>query len=243
MIKLPSIRADAYRFLARHDKEVRRMFTQYAITYAEQYGHELGTDDSLPLSGIRYPTKSKGATSSIPLLRTTSESPIVRSHFIALSGHTDRFASIEELSRTIRSGIHLNKYAIPDMSRYIAHDDGEHTLNSYLLDFFIHGQVQTLERANGIRQSDVWYYLQDFMLTLLTVKASLEQYLVQVSRSAVDDESITAVESGMDDDDDVGVKADNFTRPEGVTDADWRVYAMVRDASSKFDEKYRNMWA
>ncbi|RXW18629.1 hypothetical protein EST38_g7225 [Candolleomyces aberdarensis] len=57
-------------------------------------------------------------------------------------------------------------------------------LNAYLYDFYIHGQVNTIIVANGIRKGDSWYLLEDFRLTLLTVKAALEQLLVKASLAA-----------------------------------------------------------
>ncbi|KAJ2912887.1 hypothetical protein MD484_g7532, partial [Candolleomyces efflorescens] len=57
-------------------------------------------------------------------------------------------------------------------------------LNAYLYDFYIHGQVQTIVVANGIRKGDSWYLLEDFRLTLLTVKAALEQLLLKASKAA-----------------------------------------------------------
>ncbi|KAJ2928268.1 hypothetical protein H1R20_g8843, partial [Candolleomyces eurysporus] len=57
-------------------------------------------------------------------------------------------------------------------------------LNAYLYDFYIHGQVDTIIVANGIRKGDSWYLLEDFRLTLLTVKAALEQLLAKASLAA-----------------------------------------------------------
>ncbi|RXW18628.1 hypothetical protein EST38_g7226 [Candolleomyces aberdarensis] len=57
-------------------------------------------------------------------------------------------------------------------------------LNAYLYDFYIHGQADMIIVANGIRRDDLWFLLEDFRLTLLTVKAVLEQLLVKASLAA-----------------------------------------------------------
>ena len=58
-------------------------------------------------------------------------------------------------------------------------------MNAYLLDFYIHGQVLTLALANDIRRGDIWYLLQDFSLTLLTVKIALQELLLKASKNKV----------------------------------------------------------
>jgi hypothetical protein len=52
-------------------------------------------------------------------------------------------------------------------------------LNAYILDFYTHGQVQPLSNANGIRRGDVWFVLEEFDLTLKTVRGVLEQMIMK----------------------------------------------------------------
>lgn len=238
MIELEPIREDARAILARHNDEVRDIFATYVSTYARQYASELGPDNVLPLSKICYSPTLHSPGGFIPYLRHTARRVNVRSQFVATSGHFDEFGSAEEIARSVRRGIHLNVHAIPNMQPFIA--QGEHVLNAYLLDFFTHGQVKTLENANGIRRGDVWYYLQDFMLTLMTIKTSLQQFLLQVS-DAEEGSAVSGEQEDEEDDETVG--EDTFTRPAGVSNADWRLYMVVRDATAQFDEKYRSMWA
>lgn len=40
------------------------------------------------------------------------------------------------------------------------------------LDFFKHGDVFTIERANGIRRADIWFLLNDFSMVLATIITS-----------------------------------------------------------------------
>ena len=50
-------------------------------------------------------------------------------------------------------------------------------LNAWLLDFFKHGDVNTLEKANGIRKADIWFLLNDFSLALATIITSLLNFM------------------------------------------------------------------
>ncbi|KAK0440823.1 hypothetical protein EV421DRAFT_1960798 [Armillaria borealis] len=255
MIVLPPLRADARKVLEEHDKEILEIFTEYTKAYTSQYYSELGPDDMLPLSGIKYI-----GTPSTDGFRTHLENHIrpvsVRSSFVATSGHFDEFQSVEELVRSARSGLHLNEHAIPSMTRFTAAHGStigsEHALNAYLLDFFTHGQISALEKANGIRRGDVWYFLQDFMLTLMVIKSSLEQLLTDASvgsdktvpsEDAEPSDYFVADPAETDELSDDGADAEAFKRPPGTSAKDWRMYEVVRDATAEFNEKFRSMWA
>ena len=270
LVVLPELPSMVNKVLVQQNQEILRIFTGYAMTYATEYAETLGPDTSLPLGGRDYSgTEVPNArTDPIPTFHTylkeTATPVIARSSFVANSGHNDKFSSVLELARTARSGLHLNANAIPSFSHLIA--DGrrggglEHGLNAYLLDFYTHGQVQTLAAANGIRRGDVWYLLQDFTLTLLTIKTALEQLLIKASKEAtsgdspsIDTEDIDSgygtfdpAETERDDpaaEDEDEEEVGGFHRPVGVSDSDWRVYEVVRAAAAEFEKKYRAMWA
>lgn len=270
LVILPKLPNAVNNVLARHDQEILQIFTGYAVTYAAEYAQKLGPDTSLPLSGRNYSCTHEPSvqTGSIPAFRAhlkeTATSVIARSPFVANSGHSDKFSSVRELARTARSGLHLNENAIPSLGHLISNGRRggglEHDLNAYLLDFYTHGQVQSLAAANGIRKGDMWYLLQDFTLVLMTVKTALEQLLIKASKEATsaDLPSVESedIDSGygtfdpaeverddpageIDDDEESG----EFQRPVEVTDSDWRVYEVVRAATSEFEKKFRAMWA
>jgi hypothetical protein len=50
-------------------------------------------------------------------------------------------------------------------------------LNSYLLDFFKHGDAAALARENGVGGAEVWFVLREFELMLAAIGASLEGFL------------------------------------------------------------------
>jgi hypothetical protein len=202
MVILPPLLEDARRVLVAHEEEILRIFTGYALTYGSESSAELGPDSRLPLSGTEI-----GGTSHAPgrfgtWLQKTALRVVVRSLFAANSGHDDRFESVMDLARTARRGLYLSEHAIPSFAPILAtaragdenrkrrsklpkpHAHG-FALNAYILDFYTHGQVQPLSEANAIRRGDVWFMLQEFDLTLMTVRGVLEQLILR-KREGVD---------------------------------------------------------
>ncbi|TRM55291.1 hypothetical protein BD626DRAFT_601103, partial [Schizophyllum amplum] len=240
-IVLPALPSDALRVLRMHDKEILKVFKGYAVTFAQAQIDKLPSDGSLPLSHVQYlgdgtPCLFRGS------LLQSAVPRVVRSSFVATSGHGDQFDSVGELCRTARAGVDLHEHGIPSMERFILSadprqsDSMEHILNAYIYDFYTHGQTSTLAQANGIRHGDIWFLLEDFNLTLLTLKTALQQ-LLQGGR----DDDITDV-VGADPAEDDGVN-EEFSRPKGIPDFDWNVYRMVSSAHADFYEKFKAMWA
>lgn len=253
MVILPPISDHARAILHRHDEEILRIFTGYALAYAEEHEAQIGPGTRLPLSNVDYSRCADASSSQvIKYLQSTANHVVARSIFVATSGHCDLFGSINELTQTARQGLHLHNHAIPSMEHLITQVDednsSQHDLNAYLFDFYIHGQVKTLETANGIRRGDIWYLLQDFTLTLATVKAALQQLLLKTS-SEVASQRDDLEEGGEthavdpdegDTDEDDGEESD-FVRPSAISSTDWKVYEVVRDVYKEFNEKFRDM--
>jgi hypothetical protein len=153
IVVLPPLPKMARKVLTKHDEEILRVFTGYALAYTTQYADQLGPDDRLPLSKQQFSGSPSVSTHFHEHLRETAIRVVARSPFVANSGHTDCFHSIKELTRTSRSGLHLNDNAIPSMSHITAvsgqGSNGTYALNAYLLDFYMHGQVAALAAANG----------------------------------------------------------------------------------------------
>ena len=99
----------------------------------------------------------------------------------------------------------------------------------------------------------MFYLLQDFTLSLMTIRNVIEQLLLkasqEVSRTDPDVNEDTELDSGygtFDPDMDGearSVNEEGFERPKGVSDLDWQVYEVVDGALREFDEKFRAMWA
>ncbi|KAI0375726.1 P-loop containing nucleoside triphosphate hydrolase protein [Pilatotrama ljubarskyi] len=261
VVVLPPMPEDARKVLLQHEEHIKRVFTGYALAYVSHHAELLGEDTKLPFSGKTLCDAGKEEASPFRTqLLQTSVSTAARSPFVATSGHGDSFGSVSELTNTSRRGLHLNEYAIPSMRQYTSvpgQDNEEFALNAYLLDFYTHGQTAALKAANGIREGEVWYLLQDFSLTLKTIRTGLIQLLQKASANASRADSLAGdelsdIDSGYGtldpaeaDPDAEGSDAggESFKRPVGVTDRDWRVFEVLNAVTTEFDEKFRAIWA
>ncbi|KAH8110039.1 hypothetical protein DFH11DRAFT_1806074 [Phellopilus nigrolimitatus] len=270
--------------LLQHNSEILQVFSSYARLYATQYVTSLGPDNILPLSGLqvaegpKLETTAGGANVALKAFLNSEKINVrTRSLFVANSGHDDTVHNVEELTRTCRRGLQLNEHAIPSLSRIagvpdsttLSGEDGDPKLNAYLYDYYVHGQVNTLVAANGIRRGDVWYALEDFNLTLFTIRAALVQLLLQAGMNGpgadtdLDIEASSTDVGGTDVDFDSGYgtgsasgavtgeessgemedSTSEFPRPPGVSDGDWKVYQVLNELTNEFQEKFKAMWA
>lgn len=299
MVILPPLSDDARRVLVAHEEEILRIFTRYALTYGSEHNAELGPDNRLPLSGTELNGTPAFHTETRfgKWLQETGLRVVARSLFVANSGHDDRFESVTDLARTARRGLNLNEHAIPSLahifrtpSRPASDKDGDgdedqrsgitrpkqytagFALNAYILDFYTHGQVQPLSVANGIRRGDIWFLLQEFALTLMTVRGVLEKLIMQkpgrvdvkegsdtgegegeggsegLDSGFVDMDDPTEKDDEREDEDDEGKRGQlgsgvGLVKPSGVAESDWRVLEVVYEATKEFDEKFKAMWA
>ncbi|KAG9309998.1 hypothetical protein JVU11DRAFT_10032 [Chiua virens] len=289
MVVLPPLQDDARRVLAVHEEEILRIFTGYALTYGSQRSAELGPDTRLPLSD----TELCGAPNMVARfgtwLQDTSIKVVARSLFVANSGHDDRFESVKDLARTARRGLNLNEYAIPSFEPIFAtsasdwkrNKNGNRSaghppqtkqthgfaLNAYILDYYTHGQVQPLSDANAIRRGDIWFLLQEFDMTLKTVRGVLEQLIMRKqertdvrggsdtgeTEGGAESENLDSGFIGVDDPmekydegedgNDVGGKRGGGPKPSWVAERDWRVLEVVHQATEEFEESFKAMWA
>ncbi|KAI4193543.1 MAG: hypothetical protein LQ346_003899 [Caloplaca aetnensis] len=168
VVFLPPLPSSASRILQAHNDQTLQIFSTYVRTFVDQ--HISSSDTTLPLTHL-----SVGGSSSLPLPSAIYPAPRIRSPFVALSGHTDTFASIPSLCRTVRSGVFLEESVIPHLP--LNPHDTTTPINAYLYDFYMHGDVNALEAANGVRKSDVWFLLNDFSLVLATIITSLGNYM------------------------------------------------------------------
>ncbi|TFY82995.1 hypothetical protein EWM64_g1015 [Hericium alpestre] len=204
IVILPEMLPTARNVLQRHHHEILRIFTSYALTFASQYSDRYGPDDQLPLSKT-LPIEPDSPSPLKNHLSSTTIRPIARSLFVANSGHDDNFGSVGELARSARRGIYLNAHAIPAVER-LTGVGAPLALNAYIYDFYMHGQVQALSSANGIRRGDIWYCLKDFHMILMSLRGDLEQLLIRTSEarrmqtSETNDGSLEAGEFGTEAD-------------------------------------------
>lgn len=190
VVYLPKMPDEVAEVLKIHNEQTLSTYELYVKTYIEQHCPEPET--TLPFTKVSI-TTPEGAKST-PLDGQLPPTKL-RSPFVALSGHGDRFESITDLCSSIRDGVFLEKAVIPylDMG-----DELANPLNAYLYDFYMHGQVKTLESANKIRRGEVWFVLSDFSLVLATLVASLENFFKAGDNLDLDLSSVGTVADDME---------------------------------------------
>lgn len=150
IVFLPPLPKEAEKTLRAHNNETLAIFRTYVKTFADQHLKDL--DDALPLSGIQIGQSEE----QFNITPSANQHTVLRSHFVSLSGHGDEFDSISDLCGTVRSGVFLEEAVVPYLP---IHPESTVPLNAYLYDFYKHGDLNALEKANKIRRSDVWFHL------------------------------------------------------------------------------------
>ncbi|TKA25301.1 hypothetical protein B0A50_06205 [Salinomyces thailandicus] len=169
IVFLPPLPKQASDILRQHNKQTLHVYRTYVETFVDQ--HVKHDDRKLPLSGMSVGAEGNTSSASLQHLPQTK----VRSPFVALSGPGDKFATIHDLCHTTRDGVFLEEAVIPHVEVYP--DESEMPLNAWLLDFFKHGDIFTIEKANNIRRADIWFLLNDFSLVLATIITSLLNFM------------------------------------------------------------------
>lgn len=180
IVFLPPMPDSAAQILRDHNQSTLGIYKAYVRTFAEQHLPE--PEEVLPLTNMEIGGDSSMKSSANLKKRAP---PIVRSPFVALSGHSDDdIESIHDLCTTVRSGVFLEEAIIPYVGLYS--DQSEMPLNAYLYDFYNHGDVKALAVANRIRRGDVWFVLNDFSMVLATIVTSLSNFMNLSAESELD---------------------------------------------------------
>ena len=175
IVYLPPMPEDAAKILRKHNHETLDIFTTYVKTFAAQHVKEderylpltrvpVGLAPPLPLEKSANRNAGANGNGSAQVFKPASDEanleflpslpvPHARSTFVALSGLGDEFTTVEDLCSSTREGIFLESAVIPHLE--IHPDESRTPLNAYILDFYMHGALDPLEKANGIRKSDV----------------------------------------------------------------------------------------
>lgn len=98
----------------------------------------------------------------------------MRSPFVALSGHDDTFSSAKELSSSARTALYISPLMLPVYEKL----DAEYisvALNSYVVDFLLHGNIDRLVRENSIPGVRGWFMLKSWSLLLKRLYEMLQQ--------------------------------------------------------------------
>ncbi|CAE6426702.1 unnamed protein product [Rhizoctonia solani] len=172
LIQLPPLPTYVQEALKQYNAETLHIFSTYAVTYAHQHLQDK-PDSSLPLSAREVGSSElpfEGVAGSA-LKDLSFKGRVARSTFVSNSGHGDNFESVSELCRSTRSGLHLSSHNVP-------YFDYDAPVNAYALDYWQHESVRPLIEANGLRNGEVWFVLQNFSMALAAILTSLRRLLI-----------------------------------------------------------------
>jgi hypothetical protein len=125
---------------------------------------------SLPLSGVSFLSSTSPCVTNV--LDPIKAIPFVsRSPFVAISGRGDSFSSATELATTCMESARFSAQFVPVVEDL---NIGLHCseLNSYVLDFFGHGDLVEISEVNEI--TGAWSYLNDWSLLLSGIVVALK---------------------------------------------------------------------
>ncbi|XP_067006515.2 probable ATP-dependent RNA helicase DDX60 isoform X2 [Anabrus simplex] len=175
IVILPPLPETVVADVVQYNEEVEFMYDHYFRCVAGHVANKFGSDDTLPLSGVRF-----GPSESVVLQpqASTLEAAIIAenvprsicSQFAALSGHTDRsLYSRTNVISNIRHQVFTDVKVIPLLDYSVQ-------LNAYAWDFYNHGILSSIIMDNGIRSGEAYSLLNDFRLMLCTVCTCLEEF-------------------------------------------------------------------
>lgn len=169
IVFLPPLPEKAAKILIQHNQQTLDIYQAYVETFVDQ--HVSSEDNVMPLSKMAIGDEEVESSYGVQSLPSAH----IRSAFVALSGAGDDFDNINDLCSRTRDGVFLEEAVVPHIG--IFPQEMETPLNAWLLDFFKHGDIHTIEKANNIRRSDIWFLLNDFSLVLSTIIASLQNFM------------------------------------------------------------------
>jgi len=139
----------------------------FLLAHASSYATEV-----LPMTGLEVRTLPSDCAEGVvaEASRKVVRRSVLRSAFDALSGWSDEdFQSITELCRSARYDLGLSPGALPAFQTLTP------DLNSYLLDYYKHGQINALINKNRIPHTEVFECLDNFKFMLKALAATSER--------------------------------------------------------------------
>lgn len=125
---------------------------------------------ALPISNVPFPVENGGDAVTGGLVDALLAEAVpfaARSPFAALSGGGDIFGSAEEISSSVVDGISFEPAAAPVTEPVRLHVNATaQVLNSFVLDYYKHGQRRVIIEANGLNASEFWNGVNDFGNTI-----------------------------------------------------------------------------
>jgi len=168
--------------LRQHRALTLDVFTSYCRVYAiTQLRLEQKERNQLPYSSIQFnynPINSENSKVKRTLVSNICASTLsyeARSPFVALSGHDDQFHSAHQLANTVRNGIDIETSYLPSCESLVDSSGTNLKKNAYVLDFYKHGQYETIVADNGLVEGQLWNLFKDWSEILKTMAVAFEK--------------------------------------------------------------------
>ncbi|XP_047114013.1 probable ATP-dependent RNA helicase DDX60 isoform X2 [Schistocerca piceifrons] len=178
VVKLKDLPTEVVEVIERYNNEVKFLFDHYFRCVAEDCSRTMGEDTVLPISELciepesscMEEVKENELPHLLQELMVEYEPRVICSAFIALSGYSDNgLYSEKDTISNLRHQVFTDKKIVPLF-------EVNQSLNSYAWDFYNHGIQEAIIRDNLMRHGDDFNYLRDFMLVLLAVNTSLQDF-------------------------------------------------------------------
>lgn len=209
LIVLPSLHDNHQSLLQSYNSQIIQQFVKCILAaheiHDDEEEEEASSDENnnssssrravLPFSGIFVGCKSnyfnENVLSKFPdsltsKLHKSTRKVVIRSPFVALSGHSDEFQSAQELTDTCNLSLPIDIDQIPAFSVQDIRGRNLH-LNAYAWDFLKHGKRQLLVHENGFKEANAWELIRDWSEIL----QKLSTYLTSLPTS--DDDRLKRV--------------------------------------------------
>jgi len=168
--QLPPLSADALKTVDHHNENAMTIVHAHWQCFARAFETEIGVDNKMPMSNKTF------SSTALPLVSPVVHPTRLRSQFLAITNPSDSFATIGEMCSSLRTGLFLDPCLVPIFQPMPA-------LNSYLVDFFKHGDMRAIVHDNCIPDEILHESLYNFSLVLRACWAALDRRL-QAEREA-----------------------------------------------------------
>ena len=132
----------------------------------QAFATTLGSDILLPLTHAKFEPKAPLALPG--RLKAHRNEVAVTSAFVATSGHVDGCTSLTAFCGSLRQGLYLDPQIVPLLE---LHDRPQ---NSYLYDFFKHGQSTAIMKFNKVKEDVCYENCKSFGRILQALSTALE---------------------------------------------------------------------
>jgi len=131
----------------------------------------------LPVSGLHFPWAWSGSSvapkSIVASILSNSDRIDVRSPFVALSGHGDRFRTAHDVADSVRNGIFLDSKLLPVCMEDLDVRGNALKLNAYVVDFYRNQHFYSLKTDNRLTDAFAWGLLKNWSLLLNNITSAL----------------------------------------------------------------------